>query len=98
MGEEQERISEREAVDNAIYQARCAAQMAREFASLFEDYADKLSSRGVGEEADEKRDHAMGRLRLLKESVRQCDEWLSQAGAVKAGADEAEQPQYQFWS
>ena len=88
MSEEQEQIFGKEAVNNAINQARNAAQMAREFASLFDDYADLLSA-GADERADEKRCHALGRLRLLKESFEQCDEWMAQARALKACVEEA---------
>jgi hypothetical protein len=84
MSEEQERIFEKEAVNNAIYQARNAAQMAREFAPLFDEYADLLSAGGGDERADEKRCHALDRLRLLKESFEQSDEWMAQARALKA--------------
>lgn len=42
--------------------------------------------------------HALGRLRVLKESVEQSEEWLAQARGAQGGGEEVGRTEFQFWS
>jgi hypothetical protein len=63
-------------VERAAREAIKAAQRAREFADLFEKYADALKSDGPGEHALTLRILGKSKLAELKEAVSDCEYWI----------------------
>jgi hypothetical protein len=64
---------------NAAREARKAASRARDFADLFEQYADRLLTPGCEMDAAGLRMHAKDKLAALREALSDSDDWARMA-------------------
>jgi hypothetical protein len=69
-------MSSKSPVERATREAIKAAQRAREFADLFEKYANALKSDGPSEHAKTMRILGKNKLAELKEAVSDCEYWI----------------------
>lgn len=73
-------MNQQAALQNAADEARKAAEKAREFADLFEDYASCLLTPELQGRASELHLTAINKMQAIRKAVADSDDWVERSG------------------
>ena len=77
-------MSEKDALQRAVDEARKVARAAREFGGVLDDYAKYLTQLNWRERADELHLSALNKLNAINDGMATCNKWVIESGKIAA--------------